>query len=75
MNIDRTLIVDCQTCVAPPSACADCVVSVLLGPPTDAEFDAEERRVFGVLAQSGLVPPLRAVASVPPASESGKIAG
>jgi hypothetical protein len=42
-------------------ACADCVVTVLLGPPGAARpgFDADEEAALEVLADSGLVPPLR----------------
>lgn len=71
------MIIDCQTCVAPKSACADCVVSVVLG-PVDVALGAEDRRVIGLLSASGLVPPLRAVASSSTgteAEESGKMAG
>jgi hypothetical protein len=54
------------------AACADCVVSVLLvrpgglaphrawaEPGSPVELDADERRALGVLADHGLVPPLR----------------
>lgn len=64
------MLVDCQTCIARPIACSDCVVTALLGHPPDHRLDAEEERAIGVLADSGLVPPLRLV---PP--ESGKMAG
>jgi hypothetical protein len=37
------------------------VVTVLLGPPPELSFDDEEQRALGVLADSGLVPPLRMV--------------
>ena len=53
--------IDCDTCVVRGSACGDCVVTVLLGPPPELEFDAEESRALGVLAAEGLVPPLRLV--------------
>lgn len=64
------MLIDCETCVAGPTACSGCVVSVLLGPPTDGTLGWEEQRAIGVLSASGLVPPLRLV---PP--ESGKMAG
>jgi hypothetical protein len=53
-------------------ACADCVVSVLLGAPTAAtdvrpELDRAEQAALAVLAGSGLVPPLRLVPPAPPA--------
>jgi hypothetical protein len=57
------MIIDCDTCVMRELACGDCVVSVLLGPPgaMTTGFDAEERAALDVLADSGLVPPLRLV--------------
>lgn len=55
------MIIDCDDCTMRDIACTDCVVSVLLGPPGAVRdgFDAEERAALGVLADSGLVPPLR----------------
>jgi hypothetical protein len=54
------MIVDCHTCVMHDLACGDCVVSVLLGSPP-AELAAPEVAALAVLADSGLVPPLRLV--------------
>ena len=66
-----TTRIDCDTCVVRSLACHDCVVTVLLGPPPELTFDDDERRAFDVLAQGGLVPPLRLVQSVdPPEVES-----
>ena len=57
------MIIDCGTCTAGPAACGDCVVSVLLGPPTTRPEIAEEHcGAVAVLAESGLIPPLRLVA-------------
>lgn len=56
------MVIDCHTCIAAGPGCADCVVSVLLGPPAtsyvldDTHVDAVE-----ALASVGLVPPLRLV--------------
>lgn len=61
------MLIDCDTCAVRGLACADCVVTVLLGGPagSDAdgslELDAAERAAIQVLAGSGLVPPLRLV--------------
>jgi hypothetical protein len=57
------MIIDCDTCVMRNLACGDCVVSVLLGPPgaLTPGFDVEERAALDVLADSGLVPPLRLI--------------
>ena len=53
--------IDCDTCVVRGLACHDCVVTVLLGPPPELTFDDEEKRALDVLAEGGLVPPLRLV--------------
>jgi hypothetical protein len=53
--------IDCDTCLVRGPACHDCVVTVLLGPLPELEFGDEEQRALGVLAGSGLVPPLRMV--------------
>ena len=56
----RSLVIDCDRCTVRGLACRDCVVSVLLGPPSDAiELDADEVGALDALAVSGLVPPLR----------------
>lgn len=53
--------IDCDNCVVRgPRACGDCVVTVLLGgPPAEIELDSADRHALDVLADSGLVPPLR----------------
>lgn len=64
---DMTTHIDCDTCVVRGLACHDCVVTVLLGPPPELApltIDDEERRALDVLADSGLVPPLRLVRPV-----------
>jgi hypothetical protein len=55
------MLIDCDRCTMRDIACADCVVTVLLGPPGAARpgFDPDEEAALGVLADSGLVPPLR----------------
>ena len=63
--------IDCDTCVVRGLACHDCVVTVLLGPPPELSIDEEELRALDVLADGGLVPPLRLVTPVAgPAVES-----
>ncbi len=59
-----SLQIDCDTCVVRGLACQDCVISVLLGPPPDVSLDDDEMRALDVLADSGLVPPLRMVRPV-----------
>ncbi|HWJ84507.1 MAG TPA: hypothetical protein VNR62_03705 [Cellulomonas sp.] len=61
------MMIDCESCTARPTACGDCVVTFLaIGrrpAPGDRDggldLDAAEQRAIGVLAASGLVPPLR----------------
>jgi hypothetical protein len=56
------VLIDCDGCAVRPLACADCVVTVLLGgPPGVVDVDDDERRALDVLADSGLVPRLRLV--------------
>ncbi|WP_460798285.1 hypothetical protein [Nocardioides pacificus] len=56
-----TTRIDCDDCQVRGLHCHDCVVTVLLGPPPELEFDDDEQRALGILAQGGLVPPLRMV--------------
>ena len=66
------MLIDCETCSVRDIACADCVVGVLLGlPETGCTLDAQERTAIGVLAASGLVPPLRLVTGPPSSSRGG----
>ncbi len=56
------LVIDCDRCAVRGLGCGDCVVTVLLGgPPYGVELDDEEHRAIEVLADAGLVPPLRMV--------------
>lgn len=70
------MLIDCDTCAVRGPACGDCVVTFLLAaPPASAggavpvtdpqtdpvELDAAEQAALAVLADSGLVPPLRLV--------------
>jgi len=64
----RPMVIDCDSCTAGPGACTDCLVSFLtigVGPPgvgvptATVELDTAEERALGVLAEHGLVPPLR----------------
>jgi hypothetical protein len=54
--------IDCDHCADKGPACSGCVVTVLLGStPEGIDWDESERAALGVLAESGLVPPLRLV--------------
>ncbi|GAB2584003.1 hypothetical protein [Kribbella endophytica] len=76
------MLIDCDACVMRGPGCRDCVVTVVLGltaePAPELRIDDDERAALDVLAQSGLVPPLRlvhAVSSVEPnAAEEGESA-
>ncbi len=50
------ITINCATCPVRDVACGDCLVSVLLGPP---ELDRAAAAAIVVLADRGLVPPLR----------------
>jgi hypothetical protein len=54
--------IDCDSCLVRGLSCHDCVVTVLLGPPPELSFDRDEQQA--VLAESGLIPPLRMVTPV-----------
>jgi hypothetical protein len=55
--------IDCDNCAVRGAACSGCVVSVLLGPPSDLEWDETEQAAVAALAESGLVPPLQLVST------------
>ncbi len=55
------MLIDCGTCQVRGAACGDCVVTVLLGPPTELELDDVEQAAVSALAEGGLIPPLRLV--------------
>jgi hypothetical protein len=56
------VLIDCDTCHVREVACGDCVVTTLLGNPGGSvDLDEAEHVAVGVLAQHGLVPPLRLV--------------
>lgn len=56
------ILVDCGGCRARGPACQDCVISVLLGPNDQAvTLDDAELGALAVMADSGLLPPLRLV--------------
>ncbi len=59
----QSMIIDCDSCTMRDLACEDCVVSVLLtiaSPSgTAPEISLQENAAIGVLAEHGLVPPLR----------------
>jgi hypothetical protein len=71
------MLIDCDACAVRGPACGDCVVTVLLGAPpvrragneTGIDLDGNEQAAIAVLAESGLVPPLRLVPAAPDETE------
>ncbi|MCU0283852.1 MAG: hypothetical protein MUD13_08130 [Candidatus Nanopelagicales bacterium] len=57
------MLIDCNGCVMRDIACGDCVVTVLLGPPE--ALDDSDQVALAVLAEGGLVPPLRMMPGPP----------
>ena len=53
------MIIDCDSCAVRGLECGDCVVTVLLLGP--AELDRREQAAIAVLAEAGMLPPLRLV--------------
>ena len=53
----KNIKIDCNSCVMKDISCHDCVVTFLLDQPQI--LDKQEIKAFQVLANSGLVPPLR----------------
>jgi len=70
------MLIDCGECAAPKSACADCVVTAILGPQEPLELQPAEMAALQTLATVGLVRPLRLlpVASAAAAQERGAAA-
>jgi len=60
------MVIDCRRCVVRGAGCQDCVVAVLAPanvtgyvPQAPEYLDEADVRALGVLADAGLVPPLR----------------
>ncbi|MGB7979491.1 MAG: hypothetical protein WCF36_01720 [Candidatus Nanopelagicales bacterium] len=64
------MIIDCDGCQMRDLACDDCVVTFLLGPP--GGLGSAEQTALAVLADGGLVPPLR---MLPGAGRDGRSGG
>jgi hypothetical protein len=52
------MIIDCRSCQARGAGCADCAATTLLGPEYQ-NLDPAEIRALTVLANAGMIPPLR----------------
>jgi hypothetical protein len=60
VHADDGMYIDCDTCVVRGRGCGDCVVTVLLGAaPEGVLISDDEQSALAVLADSGLIPPLR----------------
>jgi hypothetical protein len=53
------MMIDCGRCDMRGAACQDCVVTVLAPRNAARHLGAEELRALSVLADAGMVPPLR----------------
>lgn len=63
------MFIDCDRCELRNVGCADCVVSVMLADPDDElEIGEAERRALRILADGGMIPPLRMTISIDRAS-------
>lgn len=70
--------IDCDTCAVRDLQCGDCVMTVLLGVRGVYDVDPGEALALDVLADQGLVPPLRLVplgVPIPNQDEPGSRAG
>jgi hypothetical protein len=54
------MLIDCDNCEVRDIACGGCVVTTLLGDTGDLlDIDERERQALDLLAEVGLIPPLR----------------
>jgi hypothetical protein len=53
------MIIDCGRCETRGNGCRDCVITVVEPPNVTGHLGEAEVRALGVLADAGLVPPLR----------------
>ncbi|MCL2470622.1 MAG: hypothetical protein FWF25_02620 [Propionibacteriaceae bacterium] len=60
----KSYLIDCDTCQGQPSECDNCLVSFMANPEfgRPVRFSEEEKDALNVMADVGLVPPLRLVA-------------
>lgn len=68
VTTEADMLIDCNSCAARDLACDDCVVTALLGPLELGVLPEAEQRALAVLADSGLVPPLRLLPQPDPGS-------
>jgi hypothetical protein len=76
--VERKVRIDCDTCAVRDLQCGDCVMTVLLGVRGVYDVDPGEALALDVLADQGVVPPLRLVplgVPIPNQDEPGSRAG
>ncbi|MDQ0379883.1 hypothetical protein [Amycolatopsis thermophila] len=56
---DNSVIIDCNRCALRGRACGECVLSAVVDAPPVVELDHEELTAVELLADAGLVPPIR----------------
>ena len=56
------MVINCDRCDTRDSACQDCVVTVLAPRGSARHLEVEELRALRVLADAGMLPPLREAA-------------
>lgn len=57
----KSYVIDCETCQAKDSDCGNCLMSVLADPEfgQPVKFTEREKDALDVMADVGLIPPLR----------------
>ena len=58
------MAINCDRCDTRDGACQDCIVTVLAPRGSARHLEAEELRALRVLADAGMIPPLRSNAQV-----------
>jgi hypothetical protein len=73
VDLQSSLVIDCDSCQMRDITCGDCVISFLIGPPqprsSQVTLEESEAQAIAALAGGGLVPPLRVVP--PPVTTDG----
>jgi hypothetical protein len=73
LDAGGVMLIDCDNCEVRDIACGGCVVLTVLGAPSHGvEIDEGELRALDVLADVGLVPPLRHTVPAPASAAGGR---
>ena len=64
LDVMKSYLIDCETCEARGASCGDCVMSFMADPEFGQPviLTQEERDALTVMADVGLIPPLRLAA-------------